>query len=172
MSWRRIDRKTVYATPFVSVYEDIIELDNKKVINDFSVVEFRDGVVIVATDTQGKLIAIDEYKYAVDKTLRILPAGGIEEGSTPEETAMKELQEETGYVGGGAEVVRKFYEYPSKLPHVTYVVRIYNAKKVKETEHEETELISAVHLMDFNESAISQFETSVNVSALYVTLKM
>ena len=171
MAWRQIDRKTIYATPFISVHEDTLELDNGKIIDDFSVVEFRNGVVVIATDPDGKLIAIDEYKYAVNKILRVLPAGGIEEGSTPEETAIKELQQETGYKGDKAVVVRLFYEYPSKLPHVTYAVRVYNAQRVQDAEHEETESISAICLMDFTEDIIQQFETSVNISALYTALK-
>jgi ADP-ribose pyrophosphatase len=171
MAWRQIDRKTIYTTPFISVHEDTIELHNGKIIDDFSVVEFRNGVVIIATDTDGRLIAIDEYKYAVNKTLRVLPAGGIEEGSTPEDTAIKELQEETGYKGDKVEIIRQFYDHPSKLPHVTYAVRVYNAQRVQEAEHEETESISAVCLMDFTEDTINMFETSVNVSALYTALK-
>lgn len=170
-SWRQIARKTIYSTPYIKLYEDVIDIGDNKVVNDFSVVEFRDGVVIVATDTNGMLISIDEYKYAVNKTLRILPAGGIEDGDTPEVTAAKELREETGYEGEGIEIIGRFYEYPSKLSHSTYVVRIYNAKQVQAVEHETTESISDVHLLDFTEDIIDKFETSINNVALHVALK-
>lgn len=171
MAWRQVARKTVYDSPFMKLHEDVIELDNGTVIDDFSVVEFRDGVAIVATDTNGKLIAVDEYKYAVNKTLRTLPGGGIEGDDTPEATAIKELREETGYIGDSAELIGQFYEYPSKLPHTTYVVRVLNAVKAQNTAHEVTEVISEVRLMDFSEESVDQFKTSLNATALYLALK-
>ncbi|MGB4768385.1 MAG: NUDIX hydrolase [Candidatus Saccharimonas sp.] len=170
MSWKRLTRTTIYSSPFISLYEDKVQLENGAVIDDFSVVEFRNGVVVVATDIDGKLIAIDEYKYAVDEVLRVLPAGGVEEGYTPEEAAIKELREETGYEGESAELITTYYEYPSKLPHITNVVRVRNAHKVHKAAHELTESISGTTLLDFTEDNISQFRTSVNVAALYRAL--
>lgn len=170
MAWNQLARKTVYKTPHIAVHEDIVELENGHIINDFSVVEFNDSIVVVATDVDGKLIAIDEYKYAVNKVLRTLPTGGIEAGATPEETAVKELREETGYEGSSVEIIAKYYVYPSKLPHNTYIARIRNAKKIHETEHEISESISGTVLLEFNDSVVEQFQMSVCAAALYKAL--
>ena len=75
-SWKLIERKTVYDTKFMSLHEDVIELPNGKTIDDYSVVEFHDVVIIVATDENGNLVTMREYKYAVDETMTVLPAGG------------------------------------------------------------------------------------------------
>ncbi len=170
MSWNRISRETIYSTPHVNVYEDKISLENGKIIDDYSVIEFKDGVVVVATDENGLLIAIDEYKYAVDKTLRSLPAGGIEDGDSPEQAGIRELREETGYEGSGAEIIGTYYSYPSKLPHVTHVIRISNAKKIHATAHEHAEVISEPTLLNFNKEVIGQFHASISVAALYRAL--
>ena len=163
-------RKTVYKTPFIKVHEDTVQLEGGQMINDFSVVEFSDGIVIVATDAEGKLIAIDEYKYAIDKIIRVLPAGGIERGQTPEQAASKELREETGYEGTNVEIIASYYEYASKLTHTTYIARIHNAKRIHKTELEVSESISEPVLLDFNEEVINQFKTSICAAALYKTL--
>lgn len=59
-----------------------------------------DAVVIVAlyTDAIGQrfLIAIKEFRFAVGDFELGLPAGLIDQGETPEETARRELREETG----------------------------------------------------------------------------
>ena len=91
MAWKRLARKTVYETKFIGVYEDMVELENGRVFDDYSTIEFSDSVVIVATDLEGRLIAIREYKYAVDKVMLGLPAGGIEQGHNAIYTARKEL---------------------------------------------------------------------------------
>ena len=170
MKWKQISRSVRYETPFMTLYEDVVELPSGHIIDDFSVVSFKDGVVIVATDENQKLIAIDEYKYAVGEVLRVLPAGGMEKGQSPEETALRELREETGYVGDVAEIIEVYYEYPSKLPHKTYVARIKNARKLESGEHEATETISEPVLLDFAKESIRRFHTSVNVAALYRAL--
>jgi ADP-ribose pyrophosphatase len=99
-----------------------------------------------------------------------LPAGGIDKGLTPEQAAAKELREETGYEGESIEIVESYYEYASKLPHITHIARIRNAKKTHEIEHETLESISTPVLLNFNREVIDQFKTSVCAAALYRTL--
>lgn len=55
------------------------------------------GLVIDATRTKGLLIGrIDQKDASRQKILWSLPKGHIEEGETPEEAAIREVQEETG----------------------------------------------------------------------------
>jgi 8-oxo-dGTP pyrophosphatase MutT (NUDIX family) len=61
----------------------------------------------------------------------------------PEETAARELLEETGYGGGTFEFIDTFYEYPTKDAHTITVVRAKNVMKQRDVSHEATEVISA-----------------------------
>ncbi len=166
MAWKRLARKTVYETKFIGVYEDTVELENGRVFDDYSTIQFSDSVVIVATDFEGRLIAIREYKYAVDKVILGLPAGGIEQGHNAIYTARKELLEETGYEGDEGEVIHMVHNYPSKVAHNEYTVRIRNARKVTETAHEETESIESTELIEPADIKPELFEGSYSISAL------
>lgn len=56
-----------------------------------------DSVVIIATDESGERILINkEYRLAVGDWVYNFPAGLIDEGETPQESAKRELFEETG----------------------------------------------------------------------------
>ena len=56
-----------------------------------------DAVVIIATDSTGeKLLLNKEFRLAVGEWVYNFPAGLIDEGETPEESAKRELREETG----------------------------------------------------------------------------
>lgn len=56
-----------------------------------------DAVIIIVTDEAGeRLLLIREFRLELDRTIYGLPAGLIDPGETPEETARRELLEETG----------------------------------------------------------------------------
>ncbi|ROV96692.1 hypothetical protein VSDG_05521 [Cytospora chrysosperma] len=61
-----------------------------------------DGVGIVAIlekSTGPEIILQKQYRPPVDKVVIEVPAGLVDEGETAEEAAVRELKEETGYVG-------------------------------------------------------------------------
>ncbi len=169
MAWKRLARKTIYQTKFISVYEDTVQVGaDGPIFDDYSMLEFHDSVVIVATDPDGQLITLREYKYAVDTVMLGLPAGGVEEGHDAVETAKKELLEETGYEGDPGEVIHMVHTYPSKIAHNEYTVRIRNARKVANTAHEPTESIESIELIAPSDIKPELFASSYSISALAV----
>ncbi|TFY78244.1 hypothetical protein EWM64_g5769 [Hericium alpestre] len=48
-------------------------------------------------------VVVEQYRPPIDKFMIELPAGLIDEGETTEQAALRELEEETGYVGTGIE---------------------------------------------------------------------
>lgn len=71
--------------------------------NPYYIINAPDFAVIVALDTRGRLLLVRQYRPPVAGITLELPAGHIERGETPEETARKELIEETGYEAGRME---------------------------------------------------------------------
>lgn len=56
-----------------------------------------DAVMIIMTDRSGeKLLLIHEFRLELGREIYGLPAGLIDPGETPEQTARRELKEETG----------------------------------------------------------------------------
>jgi ADP-ribose pyrophosphatase len=55
---------------------------------------------------------VENQRYAVGATLLEVPAGTIDPGETPEQTAARELEEETGYRAGRLTRVREWYVSP------------------------------------------------------------
>lgn len=171
IKWQRLNRKTLLDSKFLNVYQDTVKLPSGAVFDDYTVATLPSGVIVVATDTEGRLITQFEYKYAIDEVILNLPSGSVENGRTPLEVAQLELLEETGYESKELEFIKTIYEYPSKLTHVIHIVRAKNAVKVKDVQHEATESISDVHLItsdmpDFG----GDFNTTYNITALALTL--
>lgn len=78
-------------------------------------VEHPGAVAIVAIDEQGRWLLVEQYRYAVRKRLLEVPAGTLEAGETPAETAAREIREETGFAAGSLLRIGGAYAAPGFL---------------------------------------------------------
>jgi ADP-ribose pyrophosphatase len=80
--------------------------------HDREIVEHPGAVAIVAVDEQGMVALVRQRREAARKELLELPAGTLEEGEEPLESARRELAEETGLSGGAWRELTAFYTTP------------------------------------------------------------
>ncbi|HEY7758476.1 MAG TPA: NUDIX hydrolase [Burkholderiales bacterium] len=89
--------KTVYAGRLLTVKEDVVELpDGANATREY--ILHPGAVVIIPLIDDSTLLLEHQYRYSVRSHFLELPAGKIEVGEPAEETARRELLEETGYV--------------------------------------------------------------------------
>ena len=93
------------------------------------IVVHRGGVTILARDDQNRILFIKQYRKALETVMLELPAGKIEEGEDPEETALRELEEETGYT---SERLIKLGEVAPSPGYLTEKIHIYKAEGLSE----------------------------------------
>jgi ADP-ribose pyrophosphatase len=79
---------------------------------DREIVEHPGAVAIVAVDRDGMLTLVRQRREAARKELIELPAGTLEEGEAPLDSARRELEEETGLRGGTWREAAAFYTTP------------------------------------------------------------
>lgn len=108
-----------------------------------------DGVGIIAildTPTGKELILQKQYRPPIDKVTIEVPAGLIDAGETAAECAVRELREETGYVGVATEVSAVMYNDPGfcntnlRMVHVSVDMDLPENREPK-PELEENEFI-------------------------------
>jgi ADP-ribose pyrophosphatase len=170
--WELLGRTSILKTPHIEVSEDVVRLPSGVIIDDFSVVDLPDGVMIVATDEKDRLITFREYKHAANKYLLLFPGGQIDEGETPSEAAIRELREETGYESVDVEYIAPLQVHPSKLIHINHIVRIKNARYIGAEHHETTESIGPVELVELDNIAAMQEKGDFNATYLLAALAL
>ena len=99
--------------------------------------------VVILAEYEGKVILIEQERVPIGKRCLELPAGLVgdeDEHATVEGTAVKELEEETGYTAERIERLGEFQSSPGLLAESFALVRAHGLKKVGEgggTEHED-----------------------------------
>jgi len=76
------------------------------------IVEHPGAVAIVAVDRDGMVTLVRQRREAVRTELLELPAGTLEAGENPLDSARRELEEETGLTGGTWREAARFYTTP------------------------------------------------------------
>ncbi|KAK3898069.1 NUDIX hydrolase domain-like protein [Staphylotrichum tortipilum] len=113
-----------------------------------------DGVGIVAIvkkETGPEIVLQKQYRPPVDKIVIELPAGLIDAGETPEQAAIRELKEETGYVAEVLETSPVMFNDPGfcntnlRMVHVAVDMALPENRDPK-PELEENEFIEVFHV--------------------------
>jgi ADP-ribose pyrophosphatase len=120
MDYRTLSSRYVYAGHNIRLRVDGVVLPSgKETVRE--VVEHDGAVAIVAVDEKDHLLLVRQFRHAANKELLEIPAGGVDRGETPEETATREMQEETGYAPGKLLRLGGFYSAPGYASEYLYL---------------------------------------------------
>ncbi len=95
--WKLLNTEYLVNAPWLKVAKETCELPNGKVIDDFYTLWQPDWVLILARTIEGKWVMTEQYRHGTGKIALEFPAGIIDKGETPEQAAIRELEEECGY---------------------------------------------------------------------------
>ena len=107
------------------------------------------GAVVVIAEHEGRVILVDQPRAGPNCRCIELPAGLVgdtDPDATPETTAIKELEEETGFTAGRVERLGEFYASPGMLSESFVLVRAHGVRRIGEGGGDEHEDIN-VHLV-------------------------
>jgi ADP-ribose pyrophosphatase len=105
---KKLASRTAYAGRLLRLNEDEVELpDGGRARREY--VLHPGAVVIIPLMDEDTLLLEHQYRYPLQRHFLELPAGKIEAGEPPAETARRELLEETGYLAQRWEFLTTLY---------------------------------------------------------------
>lgn len=133
MSWKTVSSQKKAAFPLFQVYEDQVKLPNGLEL-DYYWVDKTPAVVMLPV-IEDSIVMVKQYRYAIKSESLELPAGHKNPDETPEECAMRELKEETGYTAGNIEKLISFHpstEYSTQVYHIFILKDLKEGKAERE----------------------------------------
>lgn len=115
-----IESQTVFEGKILKVRLDRVLLPNGREATR-EVVGHPGAVAIVPVTDDDKVILVRQYRYPVGKIMLEIPAGKLDKGEKPEACALRELEEETGFVANSLEKLTSYYTAPGFTDEILHV---------------------------------------------------
>lgn len=131
----------MYSGTIVDVVVDTVEIAGHPRTRE--VIRHPGGVVVLGILEDGRIPFVRQHRYPMNRFLLELPAGKLDPGEEPRESARREMEEETGFLAESLELVSSFYTSPGfcdELLHCYYSDKLRpTARRLDEDEEIELE---------------------------------
>lgn len=150
---KKFEEKTLKTTQIftgkiIDLQIDDVSLPNGKT-SKRELVKHPGAVAVIALTPKKELVLVEQYRKPLEMSILEIPAGKIEPNEEPNITALRELEEETGFTTENLSYITSFYTSPGfadEIIHIYYtdqLVELENAILGDEDEFVEVHKLQA-----------------------------
>ena len=119
---KTVKENYIYKGKILSLKNDVVELDNGKKANR-EIVEHLGGSAILCVK-DNKVLLEKQFRYAYKKVLWEIPAGKLNVGEDPMQTAVRELEEECGIKATKVSFLAEVYPSPGYTKEIIRIFKV------------------------------------------------
>jgi 8-oxo-dGTP pyrophosphatase MutT (NUDIX family) len=151
--------RTVFRGRVITVNVETVRLPNGHVA-ELEIIHHPGGAAVVAIDASGRVCLIRQYRHAAGGWIWELPAGKLEPGEPPLESARRELREEAGTSAQSWQSLGIYVSSPGVFAEIVHLYLARGLDSVKMA-HEAAELIE-VHWVDLEDACTRSLHGDIN----------
>lgn len=127
--WTVLEEQDVSPSPWFPLVQHKVQLANGHIIDDYYFSPLGDVVQVLALTPQHEVVLVRQYKHALGEILLELPGGMQQPGKSIVQSALNELEEETGIKATAGQLIPlgKIANNPTKTRQITYGFILFNA---------------------------------------------
>lgn len=99
----------------------------RDVERDFVVIDAPDWCNVIALTPDGQLVLVRQFRYGTNEFSLEIPGGVIERGEDPVVAGVRELREETGFVGSKARLLASVHPNPAIQNNFCHLIFVEQA---------------------------------------------
>ena len=128
--WTVIKEEDVSPSPWFPVLKHTVKLANGNIIDDYYFSPLGDVVQVLPITKNNEVVLVKQYKHGMGEILLELPGGMQQKNRSVIESALNELEEETGIKTTVDKLISlgKIANNPTKLKQVTYGFILFDAE--------------------------------------------
>lgn len=108
--------------------------------HDFYILDTTDWVNIIAITPEERIVMVEQYRHGSDAVELEIPGGMMERHETdPVEAGLRELREETGYVGERPQLIGRINPNAAIMSNVCHTLLVENCRRMHKVEFDSGE---------------------------------
>jgi len=169
--WKKVSSKPLGDFRVFRIRSDRLISPRTEQEHDFFIIDCANWVNVIALTPDRQLVMIEQYRHGSNSLELEIPGGMMDvRDATPEEAALRELREETGYGGENARLIGQVFPNPAIMSNTCFTVLVENCRCLHPVEFDHGEDL-VTRLMPLEEIprliATGKIRHSLVVVALY-----
>lgn len=144
-----LESRVIYGKHGRYIVEDVLEFADGSTHEWVYFKASGHAVAVAAFTNDNRMILTKQYRHPFGKIIYDIPAGGMKNSETPRKSALRELEEETGYTAEKLEWIGRFTWAPGAMGPGT--VEIFFTRSLKPKGDFDLDEIADIELIDFDE---------------------
>ena len=142
---KTISTTAIYSGRIVRLERLEVEMENGQRATR-EIVRHRGAAAVLCRLPDGRYIFVKQYRKPIDQFLVEVVAGGMDEGETPEECAIREVHEETGYAVKSIRSLGQIVSCPGYCDEILHGFFVELEERAGQTDPDEDENVETVVL--------------------------
>jgi ADP-ribose pyrophosphatase len=144
--WKKLREEPYAKTRIFDVVRAFFQHPRRAKEQDFFVINPPDWVNVVALTTDGQLVLVRQFRYGINEFSLEIPGGVIDAGEDPVTAGVRELREESGFVGRNARLLGSIHPNPAMQSNRCHLVLVEDAQRSAELDWDPDEEMEIVTL--------------------------
>ncbi len=171
---KTIHSNEIYKGKVISLKVDDVLLPNGNQ-SKREIINHPGAVAIIAITDEGKIVLVEQYRKALERSIIEIPAGKLEPGEQPAVTARRELEEETGYGCRELTYLQSFSTSPGfadEIIHLFVATKLYEIEEKADLDEDEFVELLEVTIEEAEEMVRDQriFDAKTAFAVLWMKL--